>query len=313
MSERLSVGLIGCGRWGRYILRDLLSLGCDVLVVAVSDSGRKNARDGGATTVVDTLDALPSVTGVVVASPTITHASVIETLLQQGIPIFTEKPLTCDRASARRLAQAAPDRLFVMDKWRYHPGVEMLAEIARSEELGPVLGLRTTRAQWGDPHPDVDGIWILAPHDLSIALEVLGTIPPARSACAERVNGWPTGLVGLLGDDPWLVIEVSTRHPQYRREIRLHCRDGVAIMNDGYSEHIQVTRSFDLHDTIVPEPELRPISAELPLLRELRTFVEHLKGGPPPRSSAAEGALNVSTIADLRELAGLDSSSESLS
>jgi hypothetical protein len=42
------------------------------------------------------------------------------------------------------------------------------------------------------------------------------------------------------------------------------------------------------------------------LLRELRTFVEHLQGGPPPRSSAAEGALVVSAIADLRSLAGLD-------
>jgi hypothetical protein len=67
-----------------------------------------------------------------------------------------------------------------------------------------------------------------------------------------------------------------------------------------------VTRSGNFRVGQKPETELRPISQELPLLRELRTFVEHLQGGPPPRSSAAEGALVVSAIADLRRLAGLD-------
>ena len=305
MTKRLAVGLIGCGRWGRHILRDLRSLGCDVAVVAMSSSSRKNAAEGGASVVVDRMDSLPPVAGIVVATPTATHAAIIEAALDKGVPIFTEKPMTADHESAARLAQMAPDRLFVMDKWRYHPGIEMLARIARSGELGPVVGLRTTRAQWGSPHHDVDCIWILAPHDLAIALEVFGSIPPVRSAIAERVSGYPTGLFGILGDDPWMLLEVSSRYPVSRREIRLHCRDGVAVLDDSYSETVQVTRTSAPSDTN-PQVELRPLSTELPLLRELRAFVEHLQGGPPPRSSAAEGALIVSTIVKLRALAGID-------
>ena len=255
--------------------------------------------------IVDGLEELPELDGVVVATPSVTHASVIEALLQLGVPIYTEKPLSCDPESASRLAEAAPERLFVMDKWRYHPGVEMLARIAREKELGPVIGLRTTRAQWGNPHSDADIAWILAPHDLSIALEVLGRVPAARSAVAETIGGVVTGLVGFLGDEPWMVLEVSSRFPEYRREIRLHCRDGVAILNDGYSETLSVLRAQGLPRFEATQPELRRISNELPLLRELRAFVEHLKGGPPPRSSAAEGALIVRTIADLKTLAGL--------
>lgn len=114
-----------------------------------------------------------------------------------------------------------------------------------------------------------------------------------------------TGLVGLLGPDPWFVCEVSTRYPEYRREVRLHCRDGVAVLNDGYNDHLQITRYTDPNET-KPVIERLPISTELPLLRELRAFVEHLDGGPPPRSSAAEGAAIVAAIASLRELAGLD-------
>jgi hypothetical protein len=80
----------------------------------------------------------------------------------------------------------------------------------------------------------------------------------------------------------------------------------VAILEGGYSQDVSVTRTANFHAGQAPETELRPISQELPLLRELRTFVEHLQGGPPPRSSAAEGALVVSAIAELRSLAGID-------
>lgn len=219
--------------------------------------------------------------------------------------------MTNDRESAFRLARQAPNRLFVMDKWRYHAGVEMLRDIARTEELGPVQGLRTTRAQWGNPHDDVDVSWILLPHDLSIAQEVFGRIPRPLHAVAEKTDGQLRSLLGILGGgpgrsgEPWLIVEVSSRHPQDRREIRLHCRDGVAILEGGYSQDVSVTRTANFHSGQAPETELRPISQELPLLRELRTFVEHLQGGPPPRSSAAEGALVVSAIAELRSLAGI--------
>jgi predicted dehydrogenase len=312
MTKKLQVGLIGCGLWGRYILRDLLSLGCEVTVVSASDTGQRNAREGGALQTIGKIADLPNVAGLIVATPTSTHAAVIESLLERSVPIFTEKPMVTDRESALRLARRAPDHLFVMDKWRYHAGVEMLRDIARTEELGPVQGLRTTRAQWGSSHTDVDASWVLAPHDLAIALEVLGDIPKPRSAIAEHTDGWATSLLGILGGDranhgsnAWLVIEISSRFPGYRREIRLQCSDGVAVLNDGYSAGVWLTRSGDSLKGRVGG-ELRPISQELPLLRELRAFVEHLKGGPPPRSSAADGALVVTTIADLRALAGLD-------
>ena len=276
----MKVGLVGCGKWGKHILRDLTDLGCEVPVV--TSSGR----------VAD----LVGVDGIVVATPTTTHAEITEQALELGVPVFVEKPLTDDPDEAERLAEAAPDRVFVMDKWRYHPGVELLAEIARSGELGRVVGLRTTRIGWGNPH-DVDAVWILAPHDLAIALEIFGSVPSAKSAVAMSLDGEAEGLVGLLGDSPWHALEVSARSVDRRREVTLVCEEGVAVLPDGYSDHVVVATG--------DEPEQRPISTELPLLRELRAFVEHLDGGPPPRSSAREGAEIVRTIAELRRFAGL--------
>jgi predicted dehydrogenase len=195
-----------------------------------------------------------------------------------------------------------------MHKWRYHPGIEALAGIAASGELGDVVGLRCTRIGWGNPHGDVDGIWLLAPHDISIGLEVLGHVPAPRCAVAERVGGGVTGVVALLGDDPWLAIEVSTAAAVQRREVRLIGSQGIATLTDAYSDRIVLTRGDD-HAGVTRTDDVRPISTELPLLRELRAFLLHLQGGPPPKSSAAEGAAEVQAVADIRRLAGLPEAS----
>ena len=308
--DRPAVALVGPGRWGRHILRDLVALGAETTVVDHAGRSREAALAAGAAAVVDSVDALPErVTGAVVATPTTTHAEVVEQLLERPLAVFCEKPLTDDPASAARIAAAAPDRVFVMHKWRYHPGVELLAELVRSEELGPVVGLRTTRIGWGNPHGDVDGIWMLASHDLSIALEVLGTIPEPRAAVAELVAQTATGLVGLLGDDPWFALEISTSSAVRRREVRLICRDGVATLGDAYADNVVLTTGRVDREPLRRVDEERPVSTELPLLRELRAFLEYLAGGPPPRSSAAEALADVEAIAGLRELAGLPRSS----
>jgi predicted dehydrogenase len=299
------IGVAGYGKWGRNIVRDLLLLGAHVTVASRDEGRRQAALEAGAERVAASTTELPDdLDGLVVATATNTHAEVTEALLPRGIPIYVEKPLTCDAEAAARLAELAPDRLFVMHKWRYHPGVQLLGELVRAGELGPLIGIRCTRVGWGNPHPDVDGVWILVPHDLSIALEIMGEIPEPRSAVAEIVGGTWAGLVGLLGDSPWFALESSAAHPIYRREIRVICRDGVAVLPDSYADHILVVRGEPNAGT--REEEIRPISTEFPLLRELRAFLEHLDGGPPPKSSAAEAAADVAAVERLRDLAALE-------
>lgn len=294
------VALVGCGRWGRNILRDLRSLGCEVPVVARSEESRARAREGGAAEIVAEISALDRVDGVVVATPTSTHADVVTDALDLGVPVFVEKPLTADVAAARRLAEVAPDRLFVMDKWRYHPGVRELARIARSGELGPVVGIQARRVSLGHHYSDVNAVWILAPHDLAIALDLLGFVPEPRLAVAETVGNETAGLTAVLGDSPWMVLEVSTLAPGHRRELRLVCEEGVAQLDGGYAEAVVIGRAGGIAADAL---EHRGIEGELPLLAELRAFVEHLAGGPPPLSSAADGLRIVECVAKMSELA----------
>jgi predicted dehydrogenase len=294
------VALIGCGRWGANVLRDLRALGCEVWVVARSPAGRARAAGGGAAGIVERVSDLPEVAGAVVCTPTSTHFDVVrDAAARRAVPIFVEKPLTADPGEADRLAAELDGRLFVMDKWRYHPAVRELARIARSEELGPVHGLHSRRVTRGHRYDDVDTVVVHAPHDLAIALEILGELPPAAHATAERVGGERVGLLAALGGPPWVTMEVSCVAPDHRRELRLTCRDGVAYLDGGWSEELQILRSLQGE----PEPEIRPTPGELPLKAELRAFVEHLHGGPPPRSSATDGALVVRRLAELGALA----------
>ncbi len=302
----LRIGLIGCGNWGRHILRDLLSLGIEVHVVAPSEGTRARALAGGASVAVERIEALAApLDGYVVASPATTHAAAIEALLPTARAIFVEKPLTCDVVAARRLYAAAPERIFVMDKWRYHAGIEALAAKAQSGELGRILAVRTYRLGFGNPHQDVDPIWVLLPHDLSIALEILGHLPAPRAAFAvtrERADG---DFIGVLADDdgPQVTMEIGVSHPVNRRSALVVGTRGSVQLGGSYDDAVMMVDGAPdgAHGAAIK----RAISSDMPLLLELRAFVEHIRGGPPPRSSLADGLLIVERIAALRVLAGL--------
>lgn len=290
------IALAGCGRWGRNILRDLISIGCEVHVASRGAESRAVAGAAGAASVCESVADLPDFDGAVVATPTDTHAAVIDELAARfDGPIFCEKPLCLDPAEADRLAAEHAGRLFLMDKWRYHPGVLEFARIAREGELGEVRSLHMRRVTDSHAFSDGDTVWRQMPHDLTIALEILGELPPAHSAVAERGPSRRVGIHAVLGP-PWVTIEVSESAPGHRRELRMICERGSVIMDGGWAEQIAIRRHDGSPD------ELRDTVGELPLLAELRAFVNHLRGGDPPASSALEGALVVRRIAELGEI-----------
>jgi predicted dehydrogenase len=294
-----AIGLVGVGRWGKLILRDLVTLGCDVHVVARSESSVANAREFGATSISRSIAELPELDGAVAAPIVTRHAEVVRALAQaQSGPIYCEKPLTADFAEAEQLLGELGDRVFVMDKWRYQSGVLELARLARSGELGEIQSITLRRVSTRNPHPDVNTVWTHMPHDLAITLEILGEIPPVTHAAGEFVGEKFVGARATFGKDPWVAIEVSDAASAHQREVRVVGDAGAAILAGGWSEEV-IVRRFDGR-----EDQLIEAKGELPLLAELRAFVEHVNGGPAPKSCAAEGALIVRRIEQALELAG---------
>ena len=307
MPDAPHVGLVGCGGWGRLILRDLKALGAHVTCVAPGERSRANAMANGADRIIGTLEELPEVEGVVVATPSDSHGKVLLALAGRNIPLFVEKPLTSDLPTARNLAETVGNRIFVMDKWRYHAGIQKIAEYAKSGELGPMLGLRLFRLGWSMTHNEVDPIWNLLPHDLSICLHVLADVPPVQAAFADWLGPASGGLLAVLGrpGGARVIIETSAHHPVNRRSVILACENGTVTLNASLDEHLTLRRGLP-GDHAAGE-EAIPIENAMPLQAELAAFLRHLRGGPPPMSSAAEGALIVERVCDIRRAAGLPS------
>lgn len=306
MSRPPRVGLVGFGRWGRLIFRDLRALGADVHVAVPSTASRAAAREAGAVATYDDATALPDLDGYVVASPTTRHAQAISALVGHGRPIFVEKPLTDDAATAEALVAEAGERIFVMDKWRYHPGVRELSRMTRAGAFGRVLSIRTYRLGWGNPHTDVDSVWILLPHDLSIAIDLLGHLPAPRLAFAPPGPAAGTDLLAVLQDDtgPQVTCEVSSSQPVNRRSVVVVGDRGAGQLADSYDDSIVLSGEVE-GQQIDERTRLRHVGAQMPLETELRTFLAHLAGGPPPVSSAQDGLAVVRTIEELRRMAGL--------
>ena len=306
MSARaLRIGLVGCGRWGGLILRDLVAVGAEVVVAEPKAGARAQALKAGAAAAVQDMAQLPrDLDGHVVATPTTLHAAVAEPLLAAGGRVFVEKPLTGDPASARRLAALGADRLFVMEKWRYHPGIQALADAARTGELGRIHAVRSYRLGWGRSQADVDAWWTLLPHDLSIVRHILGALPAACSAAAAAGRSAETDFFAVLadpGEGPTATAEIATSHPLNVRSVVVIGDLGSAQLGAADDDRIWLRRAGDGAQPVLD----RSFAAHPPLAAELQAFLGFLRGGPPPMSSAAEGLAVVERIAELRALAGL--------
>lgn len=298
----VSIGLVGCGAWGRHILRDLKSCGAAVHVVAPSEGSRRNAVEQGADAIVGSLSDLPAVDGYVIAAPSSLHAEIIEALLPTGRPIYTEKPLTVDVASAARIAERAGERVFVMQKWRYHAGIERMRQEIACGAVGDVRAIHIQRWGWGRPHSDTTAIWTLVPHDLSIVLHWLVDIPPVRSVRLTVPGAVDLGLIAELGDARLpITIDISTVAPAYRRTFTLVGSKATLSLGDSYDAVIHARRGAP--GALDAAADTIAIGKDMPLLLELQAFLAHLQGGPPPMTSAREGLLIVRRTAEIEAAA----------
>lgn len=297
------IALIGCGIWGQNILEELINLHADVHVFETDPKSKETVLQQGAA---GFSTGLPSVEdhfdGLIVATPSSTHRLILEELAGLNIPVFLEKPLATNYEDALALREIVHDKIFLMHLWLYHPGILLLKEIAQSGELGAVKGVRSTRANWTSPRKDTDSVWNLSPHDITIAKAILGHIPTPKAAISEKHDGIIRGFVGLMGDDPWCVFEVSNRYERKIREVRLHCENGVAVLEDEKVDYIKIVYGDAASDPKNLRIEYRNFDKTPPLRMELQEFLNYLDGGAPPRSNIEEGIEVIKNIHQLIEL-----------
>jgi predicted dehydrogenase len=189
----LRVGVVGCGYWGSKHIRVLHGLtGVDEVMAIEPREERVESLQRtfrGLSVFGDLTSALDHLDAVVIATPPRTHARLALAAIAAGKSVLVEKPLATTTADARRMLEAAAEQgvtLMTGHTFEYNSAVWTLRDLLQSGELGNIFYLDSARLNLGLYQADVNVVWDLAPHDVSIFNYILGAQPSTVEAWGSR-------------------------------------------------------------------------------------------------------------------------------
>jgi predicted dehydrogenase len=249
----------------------------------------------------------PEVEAVVVTAPTPAHYELAKTALLTGRHVFVEKPIALAVAEAEDLVALAEARrrvLMVGHLLMYHPAVARLKQMVDGGELGEVYYLYASRLNLGQVRRSENAMWSLAPHDISVALHLLGEEPEAVAA---------QGLTYLQPGIPDTVfltlrfasgraahIHVSWLDPHKVRRITVVGSQKMAVFDD-----VDSTEKLRIYDKGVQRPaydsygdslslrfgdiSIPRVDMREPLRLECQHFIDCILNGQTPLSDGRNG------------------------
>jgi predicted dehydrogenase len=313
--------MIGCGSWGSNWVRTLAGMPdvelrwCCDLNEGLLARVRQQFPQARTTSRIDEVIGDPTLDGVVLATIAPTHFDLARRALLAGKHVMVEKPMTLNTADAVELNRVAMERrrvLMVGHLLEYHPATLYIKQMIDSGELGEVYYVYSQRLNLGKVRSDENAWWSLAPHDISVALRLLGTEPVSVQCRGQNVVqknvadvvfatlafpggklahvhvSWldphKTRKVTVVGSKRMIVFDDTL--PAYK--VTVHDK-GFRLNEkmDSYADWITLTQG----DMVIPK-----IDATEPLLKEARHFVDCIRKGTKPISDGTSGAVNVAVL-----------------
>jgi len=311
----INVALIGYGYWGPNLARNLhelpgsnLAACCDLdaarlaLVQALYPQTRTTSR------VAEVWDDA-SIEAVVIATPARTHFELAKAALDAGKHVLVEKPLTVSSQEAEELVELAKaqDRvLMVGHTFEYNPAVLKIKELMDQGQLGEVYYAYSTRVNLGRVQRDLNALWSIAPHDISILIFLFGQMPSEVSARgASYLNSGVEDVVFvdlLFPNGATAHVHASWLDPSKVRRMTIVGSKRMVVYDDVESEgkvkvydkgvlkmgDSQIFGEFQyrLHSGDINIPR---IDMSEPLRNECAHFIECIREGKRPRTDGENG------------------------
>lgn len=259
----MRVAVIGRGQWGANIVRTLAAIR-DVEVIDQSkdlDLVLRQQPDG-----------------VLIATPSATHADVAIPVIEAGVPTFIEKPMATTLADAIRIREAASRSgapVVVGHVHLYNPAFQAMKNLL--PEVGAVQAVYWEGMN-DRPRTDASVLWDWLPHGLSMAQALLDASPDSVQAwCVGEVSGYKAAIANFSFNDVPFIANVSWLSPQKRHGMTIVCSDDSINFDDTTPQKLSLTNSQGI---VYPT-----YGEELPLTREMRAFVEVIRTGrlDPPQ------------------------------
>ncbi len=318
--KELRFGVIGWGYWGPKIARNLDSLShAAVTMVADTDASRftnlaVNQPWIQTTTLLKNIFR-SDVDAIVIATPVSTHFQLAREALLHGKHVLVEKPLTANVTEAEELVALAQKQqriLMVGHTFEYNPAVNELRKLVQSGELGKIYCIEAERVNLGLFRNDINVIWDLAPHDISILLYLLAQRPERIKVQAHahvQSNIEDVAHLDLeFADGMNAHIHVSWLHPCKIRRVTVigdarmvvyddtNPAEMIKVYNKGADVNADPVVSYRYGEITIPH-----IDWIEPLHLECEDFANSIRTGTKPRASGEVGLAVVKVLAAAQE------------
>ena len=323
MKSSVRTAVVGCGYWGKNLVRNFSRLS-DLRVCCDTDPElrKKTAAAHPGMEIRADYDMVMNdaeIDAVILATPAPLHAEMAIAALERGKHVFVEKPLALSRGDAERMvaaAEAAGRVLMVGHLLEYHPAVNYLKQLIESGELGDVYYIYTQRVNLGKVRSDENALWSLAPHDIAIILYLLEEEPTEIMASGQAFlqEGIEDAVFVTLRFASGRVahVHVSWLDPHKERRVTVVGSQKMAVFDDMEPmEKVRVyDKGVDRSQTEAPDYEtyaellqlrigdvlIPRIPADEPLALECQEFLRAVETGQPPRSDGADGMAVVGVL-----------------
>ncbi len=313
--KKQQVAVIGCGLWGRNIVRNFYNLEALHTVCDLDPENRKKVEEQypGVHTTSDFNEILNNddITAVAVVTPSHTHFKLVKQVLDSGRHVYVEKPISTSAKEAEELKKIAEEKglvLMVGHLLLYHPAVNRLKMLVDEGDLGEVVYAQSDRLNVNYFKNDRSVMWDLAPHDVSMMAYVIGQEPKhviSAVGCSSDKNEimdithltieFENGAIGQISDS-WIT-------PMKHVRLLVRGTKATAILDDTLQENkLQV---FD-NKKDGPATDIHIDYLEIePLKLECQHFIACCESGKKARSDGENG-FNVVRILDEAEKIMLD-------
>jgi UDP-2-acetamido-3-amino-2,3-dideoxy-glucuronate N-acetyltransferase len=315
-----NISVIGCGYWGKNLVRNFYDLGA---LRSICDSNEETLKQLEITypsvkreTDFSAVLSDNEIEGVVISVPAALHYQMTRQALLAGKNVFVEKPLALSVIEGLELVRLADEKkkiLMVGHLLEYHPAVVKLKELVDRGELGKVYYIYSSRLNLGKFRTEENILWSFAPHDIAIILLLLGQMPYEASTFGGCYLNQEVADITIthmnFKSGAKAHIFVSWLHPYKEQKLVVVGDKRMAVFDDMepkdklllYDHQVEWVKQ-------VPTPEkadAKPVELHMaePLRLECQHFLDCLESNTKPKTDGENG---------LRVLRVLDASQKSL-
>jgi len=304
-NEGVPVGVVGCGYWGRNLVRNFYQLGA---LAAVCDVEPRNLEEMRrtysvfATSRYEELLSLPELQAVVLATPAASHYDLAKKAMLRGKDVFVEKPLALRVEEGEELVEIARKHsriLMVGHLLQYHPAIVELRRLLDLGELGRVEYISSSRLNLGKLRTEEDILWSFAPHDIAAILHLLGETPTTVAAQGASYLNHPISDVTLtiLGFKSGVKahVFVSWLHPFKEQKLVIVGNRKMAVFDDTKTDQKLVLYQHRI-EWVNRQPVARRAEGEVvqlsndePLHVECSHFLDCVRNRATPQTDGENG------------------------